>query len=53
MGAEVTQRGFKSLKTNIFRFDGPRPRRHMPGFMWQTAGPELNIDRDVVQGATK
>ena len=49
MGAEVARRGFKGLKTNIFRFDGPEPRLHMPGFMWQAAGPELNIDRDIVQ----
>lgn len=50
MGAEVARRGFKGLKTNIFRFDGPTPRLHMPGFMWQAAGPELNIDPDIVQG---
>ena len=50
MGAEVARRDFKGLKTNIFRFDGPQPRLHMPGFMWQAAGPELNIDHDIVQG---
>lgn len=50
MGQEVARRGFKGLKTNIFRFDGPAPRLHMPGFMWEPAGPELNIDGDLVRG---
>ncbi len=50
MGQEVARRGFKGLKTNIFRFDGPTPRLHMPGFMWEPAGPELNIDSDIVRG---
>lgn len=50
MGAEVARRGFKALKTNIFRFDGLGPRLHMPGFMWEAAGPELNIDCDIVEG---
>lgn len=50
MGAEVARRGFKALKTNIFRFDGLAPRLHMPGFMWEAAGPELNIDCDIVEG---
>jgi galactonate dehydratase len=45
----VARRGFKGLKTNIFRFDGPTPRLHMPGFMWEPAGPELNIDGDMVR----
>jgi galactonate dehydratase len=48
MGQEVARSGFKALKTNIFRFDGDRPRLHMPGFMWEAAGPELNIDRNIV-----
>jgi len=50
MGQEVARRGFKGLKTNIFRFDGPAPRLHMPGFMWEPSGPELNIDGDLVRG---
>ncbi len=50
MGQEVARRGFKGLKTNVFRFDGPTPRLHMPGFMWEPAGPELNIDGDLVRG---
>jgi galactonate dehydratase len=48
-GAEVAQRGFKGLKTNIFRFDGPEPYVHMPGFNGP-GWPALNIDRDIVNG---
>jgi L-alanine-DL-glutamate epimerase-like enolase superfamily enzyme len=48
-GAEVAQRGFKGLKTNIFRFDGPEPYVHMPGFNGP-GWPELNISRDLVDG---
>jgi galactonate dehydratase len=48
LGAEVARRGFKGLKTNIFRFDDGKSSLHMPGFMWESAGPELNIDRDLV-----
>src|SRR6267143_731643 len=31
LGAEVRQKGFKGLKTNIIRFDGPQPYIHGPG----------------------
>lgn len=48
-GAEVARRGFKGLKTNIFRFDGPEPYVHMPGFNGP-GWPELNISRDLVDG---
>jgi galactonate dehydratase len=48
-GAEVAARGFKGLKTNIFRFDGPEPYVHMPGFNGP-GWPELNISRDLVDG---
>jgi galactonate dehydratase len=48
-GAEVARRGFKGLKTNIFRFDGPEPYVHMPGFNGP-GWPALNIDRDIVDG---
>ncbi len=51
LGAEVPERGFTALKTNIFVFeDGPR--LHMPGFAWDPAGPqvpELNAERDVIE----
>jgi galactonate dehydratase len=48
-GAEVARRGFKGLKTNIFRFDGPEPYVHMPGFNGP-GWPELNISRGLVDG---
>ena len=48
-GAEVARRGFKGLKTNIMRFDGPEPYIHMPGFNGP-GWPELNINRDLVDG---
>jgi L-alanine-DL-glutamate epimerase-like enolase superfamily enzyme len=48
-GAEVARRGFKGLKTNIFRFDGGEPYVHMPGFNGP-GWPALNIDRDIVDG---
>ena len=48
-GAEVARRGFKGLKTNIMRFDGPEPYIHMPGFNGP-GWPELNISRDLVDG---
>src|SRR6185312_8910789 len=48
-GAEVTRRGFKGLKTNIFRFDTPKPVVHMPGFNGP-GWPALNIDSDLVNG---
>ncbi|MCZ6554328.1 MAG: mandelate racemase/muconate lactonizing enzyme family protein [SAR324 cluster bacterium] len=51
LGAEVPERGFTALKTNIYVFeDGPR--LHMPGFAWDPAGPqvpELNAERDVIE----
>ena len=48
-GAEVARRGFKGLKTNIMRFEGPEPYIHMPGFNGP-GWPELNISRDLVDG---
>jgi galactonate dehydratase len=48
-GAEVAQRGFKGLKTNIFRFDTDPPSVHMPGFNGP-GWPALNIDRAQVDG---
>ena len=48
-GAEVARRGFKGLKTNIMRFDAPKPYIHMPGFNG-SGWPELNIDATLVDG---
>ena len=44
LGAEVAERGFKALKTNIFRFDGGTPELYMPGFTRSPGYPELNLD---------
>jgi L-alanine-DL-glutamate epimerase-like enolase superfamily enzyme len=48
-GAEVAARGFKGLKTNIMRFDGPEPGLHMPGFNAPFA-PDLPVDRGLIEG---
>ena len=48
-GAEVAARGFKGLKTNIMRFDGPEPVLHMPGFNAPFA-PDLPVDRALIDG---
>jgi L-alanine-DL-glutamate epimerase-like enolase superfamily enzyme len=46
LGKHVKERGFKALKTNIFRFDGKEPYMHQPGFARppSTGYPELNPD---------
>src|SRR6201996_6752015 len=46
-GAEVAERGFKGLKTNIVRFDVDPPVIHMPGFNGP-GGPECNIDKPLI-----
>ena len=45
---EVAEAGFKGLKTNPMRFDGPKPYVHMPGFNGSPGHPELNISKDIV-----
>ena len=47
LGAEVAQRGFRGLKTNIFLFD-EGPRLHMPGFGRNSGWPELNASPAVI-----
>tara|TARA_Y100001934_G_scaffold42237_1_gene50837 strand:+ start:2948 stop:4123 length:1176 start_codon:yes stop_codon:yes gene_type:complete len=47
LGAEVRERGFKALKTNIFLFDED-PNRHFPGFARGPGWPELNADKRLV-----
>jgi len=48
-GAEVAQRGFKGLKTNVFVL-GADPYLHSPGFARRGPGfPELNADRHVLK----
>ncbi len=48
LGAEVRDRGFKGLKTNIFLFEDSA-RLHMPGFGRGAGCPELNASREVVR----
>jgi L-alanine-DL-glutamate epimerase-like enolase superfamily enzyme len=47
LGAEVAERGFRGLKTNIFLLDEV-PRLHMPGFGRSTGWSELNATPAVV-----
>jgi galactonate dehydratase len=46
IGAEVRDKGFTALKTNIFIYEGGTPRGWRPGFGVPFA-PELNVDRKV------
>src|SRR5215468_1412018 len=48
LGKHVKERGFKALKTNIFRFDLDPPNMHQPGFARGPGGPELNPDGAVL-----
>ncbi|MDX1541162.1 MAG: mandelate racemase/muconate lactonizing enzyme family protein [Geminicoccaceae bacterium] len=48
LGAEVRERGFSALKTNIFCFDRGAPYMHMPGFGRVDGWPELNVDRRLL-----
>src|SRR6516164_4093787 len=47
LGKHVKERGFKALKTNIFRFD--INNMHQPGFGRTPGGPELNADVPVLK----
>jgi L-alanine-DL-glutamate epimerase-like enolase superfamily enzyme len=51
LGAEVKQKGFKGLKTNIIRFDRELPYIHGPGTNAAPGYPELNISKPVVDAA--
>lgn len=48
IGAEARERGFKALKTNIFRYTNGKPRQWMPGFgaPWQ---PDLPVDAGLIR----
>jgi len=48
MGAEVREKGFSALKTNIFLHDDGEPRGWRPGFA-SPFYPELNVDRKVLR----
>ena len=48
IGAEVREKGFGALKTNIFIYNGGAPRAWRPGFGVPFM-PELNVDKQVLQ----
>jgi galactonate dehydratase len=48
IGAEVRDKGFGALKTNIFIYDGGAPRGWRPGFGVPFL-PELNVDESVLR----
>ncbi len=45
LAAEIRERGFTAMKTNIFLFDREPPEMWQPGFAHQPGWPELNVDR--------
>jgi L-alanine-DL-glutamate epimerase-like enolase superfamily enzyme len=49
MGAEVREKGFRALKTNIFVPEGGKLTGWRPGFA-NPFFPELNVDRSVLKG---
>jgi len=49
LGRRVREQGFKALKTNIFLFDRD-PGLHMPGFGRGAGGPELNVEKSIIDG---
>ena len=51
LGAEVKQKGFKGLKTNVIRFDRDMPYIHGPGTNAAPGYPELNISKSVLDAA--
>jgi len=44
LGRHVKERGFRALKTNIFRFDLNPPSMHQAGFARGSGFPELNAE---------
>jgi galactonate dehydratase len=48
IGAEVRNKGFTALKTNIFLYEGGKPQAWRPGF-GVPFFPELNVDKDVLR----
>ncbi|HET7085859.1 MAG TPA: mandelate racemase/muconate lactonizing enzyme family protein [Rhizomicrobium sp.] len=53
LGRLVKSRGFKALKTNIFRFDMNPPVMHHAGFARGPGFPELNADPVVLAGVAE
>ncbi len=48
LGREVAQRGFRALKTNVFRFDAPVPYVYGSGVA-SGASPDTNVDRALLR----
>jgi L-alanine-DL-glutamate epimerase-like enolase superfamily enzyme len=48
LGAEVREKGFTALKTNVFLYEGAAPRGWRPGFGVPFL-PELNVDKHVLR----
>lgn len=49
LGAEVREKGFRALKTNVYSYVDNRPKGWAPG--WGVPfRPELNVDRSVIRG---
>jgi L-alanine-DL-glutamate epimerase-like enolase superfamily enzyme len=48
IGREVREKKFTALKTNIFSYDGGKPRGWRPGFGVPFA-PEINIERNILR----
>lgn len=46
-GEEIKKSGFKAVKTNP-AFFGEKPFIYMPGFNRSTGGPELNINKEII-----
>ena len=49
LGAEIRDKGFTALKTNIFRIDEDKPSMYQPGFTANPGWPELNVDRTLLR----
>ena len=49
LGAEVREKGFGALKTNIFLYEDGKPQGWRPGF-GTPFQPALNVEREVLRG---
>ena len=49
LGRRVKASGYKALKTNIFLWDR-NPGLYMPGFARGGGGPELNVEKSIIDG---
>ncbi|MCG8562085.1 MAG: mandelate racemase/muconate lactonizing enzyme family protein [Hyphomicrobiales bacterium] len=47
IGREVSEKGFRALKTNLFRYENGKPGPWRPGFS-QPFYPELNVDKRLL-----